>query len=46
MSRTEAPTQQPTSLLPDDPLYLSGEQAHYDSVGIDKAWQITAGTLE
>ena len=43
MSRTWRPTPNPTSLLPDDPIYLAGEQAHYDSVGIDMAWRITAG---
>ena len=32
-----------SSSTPNDPYYTDGDQAHYDAVGIDQAWGITAG---
>ena len=32
-----------SSSTPNDPYYTNGDQAHYDAVGIDQAWGITAG---
>ena len=32
-----------SSSTPNDPYYTDGDQAHYDAVGVDQAWGITAG---